>query len=475
MLEREYWNIIETDADEIEVEYASDLETRRYGSGFPVRADGKPPPPGPCPFAPEDQNYYVNTKWNLQHMPKAEGSLLSLVCSTIDGITTPWLYAGCLFSTFCWHTEDNYLASINYMHTGAIKTWYGIPAAGARGFEEALQRHMPERFREMPDLIHALVTMISPSALKAQQVPVYHTRQHPGEFIITFPQAYHGGFNHGFNCNEAVNFAMPSWLPYGCLSVDHYRVLAQTHFKTCKGHKRVAMGSSSSSSSSSSGGGRCGGGSDGSGISAPKQSLLAMERLLLQLTHVNRRLDPMSRDSLLLELKKVREEELKLRWHLQQSGICNAIHIPNAVELQPGGCVTAKQVDQIDDLDIKRQCVVCQHICCLSAVVCSCSPVNVACVRHFNQVRAFLVAVSSQRLGCFSVWPLGLFLICSQESTTDPYPLLANLRHCYLPCQLCNCKNSDKCLVYWVKISDIDSAIARVEAVITEEAKGDAQ
>ena len=169
-----------------------------------------------CPFAPSDPNYYINTKWNLQHLPKAEGSLLRLVMSTIDGLTTPWLYVGCLFSTFCWHTEDNYLYSINYQHTGATKTWYGIPGESAKEFEEALQRSMPERFREMPDLIHALVTMISPNVLMANDVPVYHTRQHAGEFIITFPQAYHAGFNHGFNCNEAVNFAIPSWLSYGC-------------------------------------------------------------------------------------------------------------------------------------------------------------------------------------------------------------------------------------------------------------------
>jgi len=36
----------------------------------------------------------------------------------LSGIVAPWLYFGMLYSSFCWHNEDNYLYSINYMH------WY---------------------------------------------------------------------------------------------------------------------------------------------------------------------------------------------------------------------------------------------------------------------------------------------------------------------------------------------------------------
>lgn len=41
-----------------------------------------------------------------------------------------------------------------------------------------------------------------------------------GEFIITFPGAYHSGYNQGYNCAEAVNFASPSWIPHGRKSVN---------------------------------------------------------------------------------------------------------------------------------------------------------------------------------------------------------------------------------------------------------------
>ncbi|CAJ2666306.1 lysine-specific demethylase JMJ18-like isoform X1 [Trifolium pratense] len=56
----------------------------------------------------------------------------------------------------------------------------------------------------------------------------YSSSQEPGNFVITFPRSYHGGFNLGLNCVEAVNFALADWLPHGSFGVDLYKQFHKT-------------------------------------------------------------------------------------------------------------------------------------------------------------------------------------------------------------------------------------------------------
>ena len=60
-------------------------------------------------------------------------------------------------------------------------------------------------------------------------VKVVHTVQHEGEFIVTFPKAYHSGFSLGWNAAEAANFAVMDWLPYGFEAVESYAKVCLVH------------------------------------------------------------------------------------------------------------------------------------------------------------------------------------------------------------------------------------------------------
>ena len=83
------------------------------------------------------------------------------------------------------------------------------------------------------------VTQFSPSLLKSEGVPVYRCVQHEGEFVLTFPRAYHAGFNCGFNCAEAVNVAPIDWLPIGQDAVELYRKQAR---KITVSHDKLLLG-----------------------------------------------------------------------------------------------------------------------------------------------------------------------------------------------------------------------------------------
>lgn len=107
------------------------------------------------------------------------------------------VYVGMLFSCFCWHVEDDFLSSINFLHTGAPKIWYGVGSEHATKFETVMKEALPDLFESQPDLLHYLITMLSPAELVKAGVPVSRLIQQPEEFVVTFPRAYHAGVNTG--------------------------------------------------------------------------------------------------------------------------------------------------------------------------------------------------------------------------------------------------------------------------------------
>lgn len=133
----------------------------------------------------------------------------------LPGVTSAYLYFGMWGSTFAAHAEDMNLLSINYLHAGAPKYWYGIAHEDSRRFESLARSHFPGRAADCHEFLRHKQCLLSPSILKKAGIKFTTTIQRPGDAMITFPGCYHFGFNTGFNVAESTNFAIPEWVPLG--------------------------------------------------------------------------------------------------------------------------------------------------------------------------------------------------------------------------------------------------------------------
>uniref|UniRef100_A0A7S2BGH3 JmjC domain-containing protein n=1 Tax=Octactis speculum TaxID=3111310 RepID=A0A7S2BGH3_9STRA len=336
-LEKDYWKLVRgADGEEVEVEYGNDLSTVDYWSGFPMRQPADPEL-GSKTRIPQfgSEEYCRVSGWNLNNVSFWPGSALRYLTHSIDGINRPWLYLGMLFSSFCWHREDIYLASMNFLHFGAPKQWYGIPGNKATKFSSTMEKIMKLRIKEVPDLEHHITTQISPAVLLGNGVPVYKTTQEAGQFIVTFPEAYHAGFSYGFNCGEAVNVATVDWIDHGMQSVSDYR-------------------------------------------NNRKKEVFSFDRLMFTLSY---HLDEVKLDAcqmLVRQLESLHNDEEYFRQLLYDSGVQNVTLV---AELPDEGKMSSEINEVAASYDDQRMCSSCQHTCFLSAVCCSCSERDVACLR----------------------------------------------------------------------------------------------
>ncbi|XP_055932115.1 lysine-specific demethylase 5A-like [Argiope bruennichi] len=316
-VEKEFWRIVNAVDEDVTVEYGADLHTIEHGSGFPNMKTKD--------LMPGDEEY-VTSGWNLNNLPVLEGSVLKHINADISGMKIPWTYVGMCFATFCWHNEDHWSYSINYLHWGEPKTWYGVPGGKAEAFEEAMRSVAPELFTAQPDLLHQLVTIMNPNLLISQGVPIFRTNQQAGEFVITFPRSYHAGFNQGYNFAEAVNFAPADWLPIGRVCVSHYGML----HRFC---------------------------------------VFSHDELVCKMATDPDRLDISIAASTYQDMLRMVETEKALRKTLLEWGVTSANR--EVFELLP---------------DDERQCSYCKTTCFLSAVTCSCNNNQLVCIHHRDKL-----------------------------------------------------------------------------------------
>ena len=314
--------------------------------------------------------YYRRTGWNLVNMASSEGSVLQHLQTSINGVNVPWLYVGMLFSSFCWHNEDNYLYSINYSHFGDCKQWYGVPGHQAKQFEKVTKGFLMESFKESPDLLHHMTTQISPELLIKNNIAVCKLMQTPRSFVVTFPKAFHAGFSYGFNVGEAVNFATPDWYKQGTEADERYRMFSrasvfshQRLLLTCLNHSTPFLKNMSESVDPTVEG----------GVRLSEKDYASIEAMcssgLKEMTdHL----------CLLSEVKKLIQEELLAKPALVGQGVRDTSKL---IKMPPNNFQGMDELSaNYDDL---RSCHACKHICLLTAVACECDRNKVGCTRHF--------------------------------------------------------------------------------------------
>ncbi|XVF10610.1 hypothetical protein REPUB_Repub07fG0197400 [Reevesia pubescens] len=323
-IEKKFWEIVEGSAGEVEVMYGSDLDTSVYGSGFPRVNDQRPES-----IELKAWDEYCRSPWNLNNLPKLKGSMLRAVHHNITGVMVPWLYVGMLFSAFCWHFEDHCFYSMNYLHWGEPKCWYSVPGNEASAFEKVMRDCLPDLFDAQPDLLFQLVTMLNPSILRENGVPVYSVLQEPGNFVITFPRSYHGGFNLGLNCAEAVNFAPADWLPHGGSGAELYQLYH-------------------------------------------KAAVLSHEELLCVVAKSD--WDSKASAYLRKELLRVYNKERTWRLRLWKSGITRS------------SPMSPRKSPEFVGTEEGPTCIICKQYLYLSAVVCRCRPSAFVCLEHWEHL-----------------------------------------------------------------------------------------
>ncbi|XP_076022463.1 lysine-specific demethylase 5B-B isoform X2 [Genypterus blacodes] len=318
LVEKEFWRLVGAIDEDVTVEYGADIASKEFGSGFPI-------PNGKFKVSPADEKY-LKCGWNLNNLAMMNPSVLTHVTADICGMTLPWLYVGMCFSSFCWHIEDHWSYSINYLHWGEPKTWYGAPGLAAEQLEEVMRKLAPELFDSQPDLLHQLVTIMNPNTLMAYGVPIYRTNQCAGEFVITFPRAYHSGFNQGFNFAEAVNFCTVDWIPLGRQCVDHYRILH-------------------------------------------RYNVFSHDEMVCNMAAKANSLDVVLASAIHKDMVGMIREEKEIREKVRKMGVLL--------------CKEAKYDHLQDD---ERQCAKCRTTCFLSAITCPCSPGVLVCLHHISDL-----------------------------------------------------------------------------------------
>lgn len=326
-IEGEYWRIVENPTEEIEVLSAANVDCRSFGGGFPLLPNSQE----------ESDNAESHaSSWDMNSVSRLPGSLLSF--ETMDSFShfAPRMHVGMCFSSLPWTVAEHRLYKLHYLHLGAPRIWYGTSGCDSSKFEAVQKKQSLSPCREHPEMHCHMGRQLSPATLKSKDIPVYRCMQHPREFVVFLPSAYHSGFDCGFNFSASAVLAPLDWLPHGLISIELYR---EQRRKTSISLDRMLL-------------------------RAANEAVKAQWECLLR-GKTSKWTEACGKDGILARV---------LRMRIRSEARCS--------EYLSSASQARKMDESFDDSDKKWECITC---CCdlyLSAASCPCNPNRFSCLRH---------------------------------------------------------------------------------------------
>lgn len=112
-------------------------------------------------------------------------SILNLLGGFLPGVSSAYLYIGTWRAMFAYHVEDLDLYSINYLHSGAAKSWYSIKQKDRKRFEALAESYFGEEREQCNEFLRHKTKIFSPQKLKDHAIECTTVLHEAGEFIVS--------------------------------------------------------------------------------------------------------------------------------------------------------------------------------------------------------------------------------------------------------------------------------------------------
>ncbi|KAK8787915.1 hypothetical protein V5799_022306 [Amblyomma americanum] len=204
-VEKDYWNLVIDQRRHVCV-HAGNIDSSVHGSGFPTNRL--------VPFA--------KHPWNLKVLTNNPGTVLRCM-GPVSGVTIPTLHLSMLYTTGCWYRDPHCLPWVEYLHTGANKIWYSVPAHSSDRFRSAMKEIMPQVCKDSAIWLPSDCAMVPPPQLVEHGCPLSRLVQEKGQFVVIFPGAFTSTIACGYSVSESVYFATQDWLLQASECFEHMK------------------------------------------------------------------------------------------------------------------------------------------------------------------------------------------------------------------------------------------------------------